>query len=60
MHHLSRRGQRLIEQPPFAPYILEHFARNLEPWDPASRPDGYIARCIAENRTMWDVPIIAS
>lgn len=62
MHHLSRRGQRLIEQPPFAPYILEHFARNLEPWDPASRPDGYIALCIAENRTMWDVlvPRLAS
>jgi aspartate/methionine/tyrosine aminotransferase len=52
---LSRRGQQLLNQPPFAPYILEHFARQANAWDPVTCPDGYIALCIAENRTMWDV-----
>jgi aspartate/methionine/tyrosine aminotransferase len=55
MHHLSRRGERLLDHPPFAPYILEHFARQANAWDPVARPDGYIALCIAENRTMWEV-----
>ncbi|MFO7562325.1 MAG: aminotransferase class I/II-fold pyridoxal phosphate-dependent enzyme [Enhygromyxa sp.] len=45
--HLSRRGQRLLAQPPFAPYLLAHFAH--------SDDEGYIPLCVAENRTMWDV-----
>ncbi|KIG17782.1 Aspartate aminotransferase [Enhygromyxa salina] len=53
-HHLSARGQQLVASPPLAPYILEHFARAEDAWDPASNPGGYIALCIAENRTMWD------
>src|SRR5690606_36329986 len=62
MHHLSRRGARLLEQPPFAPYIHEHFARDADAWDPAARPDGYIPPCIAEKQTMSDerVPRLAS
>lgn len=55
MPHLSRRGQQLIANPPFAPYILEHFARQTSTYDPHENPDGYIPLCIAENRTMWDV-----
>jgi len=55
MLHLSRRAEQLLEHPPFAPYILEHFARQANGFDPTTRPDGYIALCIAENRTMWDV-----
>lgn len=52
---LSRRGQQLADHPPFAAYILEHFARSQAPWHATERPEGYIALCIAENRTMWDV-----
>ena len=51
---LSQRGRQLVEHPPFAPYLLEHFARGGEAWEPATRPDGYIALCVAENRSMWD------
>lgn len=54
-HHLSARGQRLVANPPLAPYILEHFSRFEDAWDPSTNPNGYIALCIAENRTMWDV-----
>jgi len=54
-HTLSRRGARLIANPPVAPYILEHFTRSGQGWDPEKRPDGYVALCIAENRLMWDV-----
>ena len=59
---LSRRGEQLAQNPPFAPYILEHFARNADAWHPRDNPSGYIALCIAENRTMWDVltPRLAS
>lgn len=55
MSDLSRRGRRLADHPPFARYLREHFARAGEPWHPVERPDGYIALCVAENRTMWDV-----
>jgi aspartate/methionine/tyrosine aminotransferase len=54
MSSLSRRGQQLADHPPFAPYILEHFVRSQKTWHPVERPDGYIALCIAENRTLWD------
>lgn len=33
-----------------AAYILEHFARAELGWDPRTRPDGYIALCVAENK----------
>jgi aspartate/methionine/tyrosine aminotransferase len=54
-HFLSRRGEQLVNAPPFARYILEHFERSADAWHPSQRPDGYIALCIAENRGMWDV-----
>jgi aspartate/methionine/tyrosine aminotransferase len=53
--HLSRRGEQLANHPPFAAYFREHLARNANPWDPATRPDGYIGLCVAENKLMWDV-----
>ncbi len=52
MSNLSRRGQSLIDSPPVAGYILEHFARVADAWDPDTRPDGYVALCIAENKRM--------
>ncbi|HET6583342.1 MAG TPA: aminotransferase class I/II-fold pyridoxal phosphate-dependent enzyme [Nannocystaceae bacterium] len=50
MASLSRRARRLLDAPPFAPYLREHFARFAGHWDPAERPDGYIPLCIAENK----------
>ena len=41
---LSRRGAALVERPPLAPYIQEHFARSNEP--------DYTPLCIAENALM--------
>jgi aspartate/methionine/tyrosine aminotransferase len=52
---LSRRGARLADSPSVPEYVLAHFERSEEPWDPRERPDGYVALCIAENRLMWDV-----
>ena len=46
---ISKRGRQLLDTPPMAPYIHEHFARSEAPWHPVDRPDGYIALCIAEN-----------
>ncbi|MEM1031300.1 MAG: aminotransferase class I/II-fold pyridoxal phosphate-dependent enzyme [Myxococcota bacterium] len=48
MSSLSKRARALVASPPLAPYIREHFAR-ADPYDPTSRPDGYIPLCIAEN-----------
>ncbi|MEX1364926.1 MAG: aminotransferase class I/II-fold pyridoxal phosphate-dependent enzyme [Nannocystaceae bacterium] len=50
MSSLSLRGRALVDSPPLAPYIAAHFERFDQPWDPALRPDGYIALCIAENK----------
>ncbi len=50
MSTLSRRGQQLIDTPPLAGYIGEHFARAAQAWDATLRPDGYVALCIAENK----------
>ena len=44
MSGLSRRGQTLIDKPPLAAYILEHFARAAD--------ESYVGLCIAENRRM--------
>jgi aspartate/methionine/tyrosine aminotransferase len=52
---LSRRAQRLLASPPAPEYLREHFARAGEPFDAATRPDGYIPLCIAENRLVWDL-----
>lgn len=52
MTTLSRRGQSLVDSPPLATYIGEHFARAEQAWDAQVRPDGYIALCIAENKRM--------
>jgi aspartate/methionine/tyrosine aminotransferase len=57
MSKLSRRGQRLVDSPPLAPYIAEHFARAGQPWDRELRPDGYISLCIAENKLNNDALI---
>jgi aspartate/methionine/tyrosine aminotransferase len=54
-HFLSARGARLVASPPVAAYLLEHFARSGDAWDAEQNPDGYIALCVAENRSMWDV-----
>jgi aspartate/methionine/tyrosine aminotransferase len=53
--HLSRRGERLLSQPPFAPYFIAHTTRSGDAWDPVGNPGGYIPLCVAENRSMWDV-----
>lgn len=50
MPALSRRANALVESPALAPYLLEHFARTAEPWDADTRPEGYIALCVAENK----------
>ncbi|MGE5236774.1 MAG: aminotransferase class I/II-fold pyridoxal phosphate-dependent enzyme [Acidobacteriota bacterium] len=52
---LSLRGRRLVDSPPLPEYLREHFARSVSPFDAASRPDGYIPMCIAENRLVWDL-----
>lgn len=54
-HGLSDRGQALVENPPLAEYIHEHFARTGTPWDRHSNPSGYIPMCIAENKLTWDL-----
>jgi aspartate/methionine/tyrosine aminotransferase len=54
-HFLSARGAQLVARPPFAAYILEHFTHGDDAWDAETNPDGYIALCVAENRSMWDV-----
>jgi aspartate/methionine/tyrosine aminotransferase len=54
MSTLSRRAHTLIDSPALAGYLIEHFARAGEPWEPSTRPDGYIALCIAENKLLAD------
>ena len=46
---LPARGAQLLANPTFAPYLREHFIRS------GADPDNYVALCIAENRSMWDV-----
>jgi aspartate/methionine/tyrosine aminotransferase len=52
---LSERAKRLLASPPAPEYLREHFARAGEPFEAATRPDGYIPLCIAENRLVWDL-----
>ncbi len=52
---LSRRGRRLVDTPPAAEYLREHFARSSDPYDPIARPGGYIPLCIAENALVADL-----
>jgi aspartate/methionine/tyrosine aminotransferase len=61
-HFLSARGAQLVANPPVAAYILEHFACSGDAWDAEHNPSGYIALCVAENRSMWDmlVPQLAA
>lgn len=54
MSTLSRRARMLVDSPPLAAYILEHFARVGESWDASTRPDGYIPLCVAENKLLAD------
>lgn len=52
MASISRRAAALVESPPLAEYILAHFGRAAQAWDPVERPDGYIPLCIAENKLL--------
>jgi aspartate/methionine/tyrosine aminotransferase len=52
---LSARGAQLVASPPLAKYLLEHFTHGDDVWDADRNPDGYIALCVAENRSMWEV-----
>lgn len=52
---LSQRGQRLVADPPTAPYIKRHFELTENNWNADTNPDGYVALCIAENRLVWDL-----
>jgi aspartate/methionine/tyrosine aminotransferase len=54
-HYLSARGARLVANPPVPAYLLEHFTHVDDVWDADGNPDGYIALCVAENRSMWEV-----
>jgi aspartate/methionine/tyrosine aminotransferase len=54
MSDLSRRGRHLVESPPAAEYLREHFSRLAASHDP-SRPDGYIPLCVAENTLVHDL-----
>ena len=55
MFVLSQRGRQLVDSPPLAGYIAEHFERVDISWDADLRPDGYIALSIAENKRMNDL-----
>lgn len=48
---LSRRGQRLVESPPFPDYLHEHFARRAAPSEPGHE---YVPLCVAENLLLGD------
>jgi aspartate/methionine/tyrosine aminotransferase len=52
---LSERGRGLVAAPSTPEYVREHFARSTSPYDSATRPNGYIAMCIAENGLVWDI-----
>lgn len=52
---LSARGRRLVESPPAAEYLQEHFRRLAEPYDAEQRPGGYIPLCVAENKLVHDL-----
>ncbi|MBC8068156.1 MAG: aminotransferase class I/II-fold pyridoxal phosphate-dependent enzyme [Deltaproteobacteria bacterium] len=52
MSSLSRRAHELLDAPALAGYLLEHFGRVGEAWDASTRPDGYIALCVAENKLL--------
>jgi aspartate/methionine/tyrosine aminotransferase len=52
---LSARGAQLVANPPLAGYLLEHFSHGDDAWEAEQKPGGYIALCVAENRSMWDV-----
>lgn len=54
---LSARGAQLVASPPLAGYLIEHFTHGDDVWDADKSPDGYIALCVAENRSMWEVLI---
>lgn len=45
----------MVNDPPTAEYIREHFERMDDRWDPTDNPAGYIDLCIAENKLVWDL-----
>ncbi len=53
---LSRRGRRLLANPPLPEYLHEHFARQNSTYDPAN-PGGYIPLSVAENLLLGDLLI---
>ncbi len=52
MSTFSRRAAVLVESPPLAEYMLEHFGRAAGIWDAEARPNGYVPLCIAENKLL--------
>ncbi len=54
-HRLSRRGDRLVGNPPMPAYIETHFDLVDDGWDPETNLDGYVSMCIAENKLVWDL-----
>ena len=52
---LSDRGRGLLASPPMPEYLHEHFHRSAWPYDAATRADGYIPMCVAENGLVWDL-----
>lgn len=55
LHRLSARGRRLVESPPQAEYLREHFVRSATLYHPDARPDGYIPLCVAENKLVAEL-----
>ncbi len=52
---LSRRGLRLAQAAPTLEYWRVHGERTARPYHKATRPDGYIPFCVAENALVFDV-----
>ncbi|MEO1173485.1 MAG: aminotransferase class I/II-fold pyridoxal phosphate-dependent enzyme, partial [Myxococcota bacterium] len=51
---LSQRGARLVSGAT-PEYLLTHFERSSDRWDPKTNPNGYLGLCVAENGRVWDL-----
>ena len=52
---LSTRGRRLVDAPTTPEYFRVHSERSQAPYDAATRPEGYIPFCVAENALVFDL-----
>lgn len=52
---LSKRAEAILEGSRMEEYLVAHFERRDDLWDPVTNPDGYIPMAIAENKLMWDL-----